>query len=155
VLTVGILVPAFGRLHGAHGIRISRRWHAAEERLQAANSPIAGGVVVVFHGSMGGTPLGQPIVGIAATWDNEGYYLVTADGRVFTFGDATFEGVTGNPTMSAPNYGSPEGVSLAAVVGISSPASGGGYRFVAADGGVFCYGEPFLGSMGGTPSTPR
>ncbi len=28
--------------------------------------------------------------------------------------------------------------------------SGSGYRFVASDGGIFTYGEPFFGSMGGT-----
>ena len=33
-----------------------------------------------------------PIVGLAATPDNKGYWMVAADGGVFTFGDAMFEG---------------------------------------------------------------
>jgi hypothetical protein len=28
---------------------------------------------------------------------------------------------------------------------------GSGYRFVATDGGIFSYNEPFFGSMGGKP----
>lgn len=41
-----------------------------------------------FHGSMAGKPLNAPIVGIAATLDGHGYWLVGADGGVFSFGDA-------------------------------------------------------------------
>jgi len=29
--------------------------------------------------------------------------------------------------------------------------SGSGYRFVATDGGIFTYEDPFFGSMGGKP----
>ena len=32
----------------------------------------------------------------------------------------------------------------------SAPIARNGYRFVAADGGVFGYGAPFYGSLGGT-----
>ena len=32
----------------------------------------------------------------------------------------------------------------------SAPIARSGYRFVAADGGVFGYGAPFYGSLGGT-----
>jgi hypothetical protein len=35
------------------------------------------------------------------------------------------------------------------VVGITAAASGSGYFLEASDGGVFSYGTPFLGSMGG------
>jgi len=45
-----------------------------------------------FHGSMGGTVLNQPIVGIAATADGAGYWEVASDGGVFAFGDAGFAG---------------------------------------------------------------
>ena len=37
----------------------------------------------------------QPIVGMAATPDGHGYWLVASDGGIFTFGDATFYGSTG------------------------------------------------------------
>ena len=40
-------------------------------------------------------PLNAPIVGIAATPDGGGYWLVAADGGVFSFGDAHFYGSTG------------------------------------------------------------
>ena len=39
--------------------------------------------------------LNQPIVGMAATPDGGGYWLVASDGGIFTFGDAAFYGSTG------------------------------------------------------------
>ena len=36
-----------------------------------------------------------PIVGVAATPDEHGYWLVGADGGIFAFGDAAFHGSTG------------------------------------------------------------
>ena len=41
--------------------------------------------------------LARPIVGMAATPDGGGYWLVGADGGVFSFGDAVFHGGTGEP----------------------------------------------------------
>jgi hypothetical protein len=43
-----------------------------------------------FYGSMGGQPLNKPVVGIAATPDGGGYWLVASDGGIFSFGDAPF-----------------------------------------------------------------
>src|SRR6202034_1526987 len=45
-----------------------------------------------FDGSLGALTLNAPIVGMAPTPDGAGYWLVAADGGVFTFGDAPFEG---------------------------------------------------------------
>ena len=45
-----------------------------------------------FHGSMGGQPLNQPIVGMAATPAGAGYWMIGADGGTFAFGDAPFFG---------------------------------------------------------------
>jgi hypothetical protein len=133
-----------------------------------------------FRGSMGGTPLNKPVVGIAVTWDNGGYYLVAADGGVFTFGDAVFQGSKGGFPLNAPMVGMAVGgttfgywlVDNAAGVfafgvplfngglqpSLNAPAVGmagtddDGYRIVAADGGVFCFGDAaFQGSMGATP----
>ena len=43
-------------------------------------------------GSLGGTHLNAPVVGIAPTRDDKGYWLVASDGGVFAFGDAAFHG---------------------------------------------------------------
>ncbi len=48
-----------------------------------------------FFGSMGGTRLNQPIVGMAATPTGQGYWEVASDGGIFTFGDAGFYGSSG------------------------------------------------------------
>ena len=45
-----------------------------------------------FHGSMGGTPLNAPIVGMAPTPSGAGYWEVASDGGIFAFGDAAFYG---------------------------------------------------------------
>ena len=41
-------------------------------------------------------PLNKPIVGMAATPDGGGYWLVASDGGIFTYGDAGFFGSTGS-----------------------------------------------------------
>jgi hypothetical protein len=79
-----------------------------------------------------------PIVGIAATPSEMGYYLVASDGGVFTFGDAHFAGSLGGLVLNAP------------VTGITARYDGG-YWLVGADNGVFSFGgAPFLGTLEGT-----
>jgi hypothetical protein len=88
----------------------------------------------------GSTPavLDAPAVGIAATPDGDGYWLVAADGGVFAFGTAAFYGSMGGRNLVAP------------IVGIASTPDGRGYWLVAADGGLFAFGDAgFYGSMGG------
>ena len=58
-----------------------------------------------FYGSMGGHPLNQPIVGIAATPDGKGYWEVAADGGIFSFGDAQFYGSMGGTPLNRPVVG--------------------------------------------------
>ena len=66
-----------------------------------------------------------------------GYWLVGRDGGIFAFGDAPFQGSTGNIHLNQP------------IVGMAANPTGNGYWFVAADGGVFAFGgAPFLGSTG-------
>jgi len=98
-----------------------------------------------FFGSMAGTRLNQPVVGIAATRSGKGYILVARDGGVFTLGDALFRGSAATLRLSQP------------VVGIATSTKGGpphpaykGYRLLTRDGGVFSYGgAPFFGSLPG------
>jgi len=89
-----------------------------------------------FYGSMGGTPLNQPIVGIAATPDGGGYWLVARDGGVFSFGDAQFYGSMGGRPLNEP------------IVGLAVDPMTAGYWLVAADGGAFAFNAPYLGSLG-------
>ena len=92
-----------------------------------------------FHGSLGGTHLNAPIVGMADTPDGGGYWLVARDGGVFTFGDAGFYGALGGTHLNAP------------IVGMATTPDGGGYWLVGSDGGVFSGGDAtFYGSLGGT-----
>ncbi|MEW6154633.1 MAG: SpoIID/LytB domain-containing protein [Actinomycetota bacterium] len=93
-----------------------------------------------FLGSMGGTPLLRPVVGVAATVTAGGYWLVASDGGLFTFGDAKFLGSMGGAPLNQP------------MVAIAPTPSGNGYWTVATDGGIFTFGDaPFKGSMGATP----
>ena len=79
-------------------------------------------------------------VGIAATPTAGGYWLVGADGGVFTFGDAQFYG-------SLPGIG----VHVSDIVGMAATPDGKGYWLVGADGGVYAFGDAkFYGSLPGT-----
>jgi hypothetical protein len=90
-----------------------------------------------FNGSLSGTELHAPVVGMAATPDGRGYWLAAADGGVFSFGDARFFGSVASQALNQQ------------VVGIAATPDGGGYWLVAADGGVFSFGDAtFFGSVG-------
>jgi hypothetical protein len=92
---------------------------------------------VDLFGDMSGTSLNQPVVGMATTPLDGGYWLVAGDGGVFSFGDAAFYGSTGNLRLNKP------------MLGMAATPDGQGYWFVASDGGVFSYGDAaFYGSTG-------
>src|SRR5207244_7759312 len=83
-----------------------------------------------FFGSTGGRRLDRPVVGMARTATGNGYWLVAADGGIFTFGDAAFYGGVGK--LKAP------------VVGMATTPGGRGYWLAGADGGIFTFGDaPF------------
>ena len=121
----------------------------------------------------GGRPSTAPVVGMAATGEGGGYWLVAADGGVFTFGDATFSGFDRRPPARPPGRGhggrpghrrllaggrrrracSPSaprswldrGPALnRAVVAMAPTADGAGYRLAGADGGVYAFGDAAL-----------
>ncbi len=91
-----------------------------------------------FDGSMGGSPLNKPIVGIAADPLTGGYWEVASDGGIFSF-HAPFYGSMGGSPLNKP------------IVGIAADPLTGGYWEVASDGGIFSFHAPFYGSMGGSP----
>ncbi|MGH9041590.1 MAG: hypothetical protein ACRDZ3_15325, partial [Acidimicrobiia bacterium] len=67
----------------------------------------------------------------------QGYWLVAADGGIFTYGDAAFYGSTGSVKLNKP------------IVGMASTPSRQGYWMVATDGGIFSFGDAgFFGSTG-------
>lgn len=78
-------------------------------------------------------------VGSAATpAGSGGYWLVGANGGIFSFGDARFYGSTGDLRLRQP------------VVAVAAAKNFGGYWLVAKDGGVFGFGgAPYLGSVPG------
>jgi len=79
----------------------------------------------------------HPVVALASDPATGGYWVVAADGGVFSF-DAPFDGSAGALPLARP------------VVGAASTPDGGGYWLVASDGGVFTYGDAgFYGSEGG------
>ena len=97
----------------------------------------------LFDGSMGGSHLNSPIVGMAQTPSTtaipggNGYWLVAADGGIFSFGEASFHGSMGGSHLNSP------------IVGMAATPTGNGYWLVAADGGIFSFGDAsFHGSTG-------
>ncbi|CAA9244767.1 MAG: hypothetical protein AVDCRST_MAG50-1901 [uncultured Acidimicrobiales bacterium] len=90
-----------------------------------------------FAGSTDGVDLARPLVGMAGTPSDRGYWLVASDGGVFSFGDARFQGSTGDIALNSP------------VVGMAATPSGAGYWMFASDGGIFSFGDAgFFGSTG-------
>jgi hypothetical protein len=123
-----------------------------------------------FFGSQGGKPLKAPVVGMAPTPSGQGYWLVAADGGVFSFGDAGFYGSLGGQTQNhrivameptasghgywlvasngtvtpfgdASNFGSLTSAPGTTIVGMASTPSASGYWLVASDGNVFAFGD--------------
>jgi hypothetical protein len=77
----------------------------------------------IFHGSTGGVALAKPVVGMAATPDGGGYWLVASDGGIFAFGTAGYYGsVPGIPVTSPPP---PSGGSCTASMSNPTPGDSG------------------------------
>ena len=84
------------RRHGGHG---ERRAATGSWPPTAASSPSA---TRRSSARPGGIHLNKPVVGMAATADGGGYWLVASDGGIFTYGDAQFWGSTGGIHLSEP-----------------------------------------------------
>lgn len=92
-----------------------------------------------FHGSAAGLPH-APMTAIATTPTGSGYWLASATGEVFAFGDAGRFGDLSTLRLNAP------------IVSMARTASGNGYWLAASDGGVFAFGDAvFAGSAASLP----
>jgi hypothetical protein len=63
-----------------------------------------------------------------------GYWEVTSDGSISSFGGAVYQGSTGMLDLNAP------------IAGMNVDRATGGYWLVSWDGGVFAFGAPFNGA---------
>jgi hypothetical protein len=112
-----------------------------------------------FYGSTGDVELQRPVVGIAPTADDGGYWLVASDGGVFSFGDTQFYGSIPGLGISPAGSGQPRSLN-APIVGILPTVDDLGYFMVGSDGGVFAFGDakyegscPAIGGCSGTAVT--
>jgi 3D (Asp-Asp-Asp) domain-containing protein len=81
---------------------------------------------------------------MAPTPDGQGYWLVGADGGIFSFGNAHFHGSTSRIHLNAP------------IVGMAPTPDGQGYWLMGADGGIFSFGNAdFRGSLSPEPPQTR
>ena len=71
----------------------------------------------------------RPIVQhMAPSPTGKGYYMLTSDGGVYTWGDARFEGTTSARPIPQP------------VITIEANPTGSGYWLIGADGAVYPFG---------------
>ena len=140
---------AFFGSTGAHPPQPADRGHGVDARRAAATGwwrPTAASSPTVTPRSTGrpaASRLNQPVVGMAATADGDGYWLVASDGGIFTYGDAPFDGSTGSLALSQADRGH----------GGAAP-DGGGYWLVAADAGVFTFGDAEFSGSAQSPEYP-
>ena len=93
-------------------------------------------------GSTGSITLNKPVVGMAATSDGHGYWLVASDGGIFTYGDAQFRGSTGSIALNEP------------IVAMTPTPDGNGYWLVGQDAGVFDFGDAGFSGSAQSPLHP-
>ena len=117
---------------------------AVGDALAAPHVYAGGGVIGFGTPSVGPVPSGPlnsvvvaQAVNHASPAGDPGYWLASADGGVYTVGDAGFFGSLGALTLQGP------------IVAMAATPDGGGYWLAAMDGGVFAFGDAgFYGSMG-------
>jgi hypothetical protein len=137
VCSVATIVAVPTTAHGEGSLTVLPASAAGGYWLAGSDGGVFGFGKAGFSGSLGGTRLNAPIVGMASA-PGGGYWLAARDGGVFSFG-LQYLGSMGGMVLNAP------------IVGIASTRDGLGYYLVASDGGVFAFGDAtFEGSMGGT-----
>jgi hypothetical protein len=108
----------------------------------SVQASLSGGNILSYgvpdYGNLLGVQLNAPVVGMAPTPDGKGFWVVCADGGIFTFGDATYYG-----SLTWLHLGRP-------IVGMAATPDGKGYWMVGSDGGIFTFGDAhYYGSTGG------
>ncbi len=110
-------------------------------RVVSHRAPAFGSIVGLpastVHALPTGLPSTHPIVALAPTADDRGYWEVTATGSVTNFGDALF---AGGPHVTATTPADP-------VVGIAPDDATGGFWLATRSGRVIPYRAPSFGSM--------
>jgi hypothetical protein len=144
-LTGQYLFAAFDADFG--GASTSDLYRNSDGTVTVASPPGSVGTVDIILGSADtsstATPADQFTYSSSAPRVTHGYWLVGADGGIFSFGSAGFHGSTGNLVLQRP------------VVGITPTADRNGYWLVATDGGVFAFGDSgFYGSLPGLGIAP-
>ena len=108
-------------------------------RYTATGAAAAGPDTATLNTGDAGSRLACGVVAPAGGSTGAGYWLASADGGVFAFGDAPYVGGLGAGPLNA------------AVVAMASTRTGLGYWLFAADGGVIAFGDAgFFGSLGAT-----
>jgi hypothetical protein len=143
---VSVLAALAGALGSATASTASVAGPPPDAIVAAASPPNGRALWTVSEGGVVAGTVGAPVygrldygmqpVGIASTADGHGYWIATATGHVFPFGDAVRYGDASHLPLKAP------------IVGIAATAQG--YYLAASDGGVFAYGDArYRGSLGG------
>ena len=131
------LVAAWQNSTSCTGSDISRNAWVADSSGRIYGESDFSGPPANNVGDASGLHLNAPVVGMSPTADAGGYWLVAADGGMFTYGDAHFFGSTGNIHLNQP------------IVAMAVTPDGGGYWLAASDGGIFTFGDAhFFGSTG-------
>ena len=137
VTLAGVALAACSLVSGGLQLAASTAASATTSYPDVPGEPVPFGDAGSF-GSMGGQQLNAPVVGMAASPDAKGYWLVASDGGVFAFGDAASFGSMGGQHLAQP------------VITMAPTPDGTGYWLLASDGGVFSFGDArFFGSTGG------
>ncbi|MGH2684844.1 MAG: hypothetical protein ACRDJP_05185, partial [Actinomycetota bacterium] len=84
-----------------------------------------------FHGSLPELQVDKPVAAMTPTPSGAGYWIVTTDGNIYSFGDAEF---FGSPALSGL-------CEVPKAVRIVASGSGNGYWVQSADGTTWAFGD--------------
>ena len=126
--------------------QVAARLMSTADRIAGTGTDFSNGEVDVGR-AVSGAPVGplaaapgtatMSSTGGLPTLTGKGYWLAASDGGIFSYGNATFLGSTGNLALNRP------------IVGLAATPTGKGYWLVASDGGIFAFGDAgFFGSTG-------